>query len=222
MQKIKDILAVLLYKIGLSADFLTYLGLFFALVSACFVYNGDFIWAGGALLVSGFFDLMDGSVARLSGKASAFGGILDSCLDRYGDGFVLGALVIVCAEEGMTLYAVLALSALLGSFSISYVRARAECEMDACRTGFWERGERVVYLALALLLNNVTLALWVLGLGTHTTALRRLALARRNVVSSRAYVGAQPSNAENPRSNLFYWIKIALLCLTLAFLRPNF
>src|SRR3989338_6313964 len=179
MEKIKNKIASFLHQLGVSADFLTYTGLLCALGSGLLAYQGRFFWAGGALLLSGGLDLLDGAVARQSKAKSPFGGILDSSLDRYGDGFALIGILFYCVAKHYTGYAFLGACALLGSFIISYVRARAECVVKNCRVGFWERGERLVYIALGLLLGNLPLVLWVLGLGTHLTVLHRLAYARK-------------------------------------------
>ena len=174
----KNRLARLLVRLGISADFLTAAGVLLSFYAAWLIALENLFAAGGVLLLSGLCDMLDGAVARESAKQSAFGGILDSSLDRYGDGVVLGAVIIYYINFSQVQYAVLAVSALLGSFAISYVRARAECETDDCRVGFWERGERLVLIALALLVNHLTAALWVLGVGTHWTVFRRLAFAK--------------------------------------------
>ena len=179
MEKIKNSIASLFVKAGISADFLTYLGLAAALMSGIMITQGIFFCAGIILIISGFLDLMDGAVARLSKKVKPFGGILDSSLDRYGDGFVITGLFFYFARHGKDLHAALAASALLGSFLISYVRARAECVIQKCKIGFWERGERVVYLAMGLLFDNIVLVLWILAVATHWTALSRLYYAKK-------------------------------------------
>src|SRR3989338_3812358 len=125
MEKFKNGIASVLVKAGLSANFLTAIGLVCAFVSGIFIYKGMFFWAGVWLLLSGILDLMDGAVARLSKTASPFGGVLDSSLDRYGDGFIFAGLFLFCERQGSHLYALLAISAWIGSFLISYVRARA-------------------------------------------------------------------------------------------------
>ncbi len=219
MDKIKNKIAQFLYRAGVSADFVTGLGLLFAFAAAALIYECRFFWAGAALVVSGIFDLLDGEIARVSGKQSKFGGVLDSALDRYGDGVVFGALVIYFAARGQLLYAGLALSALLGSFSISYVRARAECEVDSCRIGFWERGERITYLALGLLFNNVRIALWVLGIFTHVTVFQRIHLAKRLLVEGSSAPPALKTPFSSPRSAVSYWAKAAFWIFFLLFSR---
>ena len=179
MKNLKNNIAQLLANTGLSANYLTCLGLFCAFLSGVLIYEGRFFLAGVALTLSGLLDLMDGAVARITQTASKFGGILDSTLDRYGDGFVFAGLIFFCLRRGSALFAFLSVSAWMGSFLISYVRARAECVVPSCRVGFWERGERIFYLALGLFLNNIALVLWVLAVATHGTALIRLAYSKK-------------------------------------------
>ena len=230
MDKIKNQIAGFLHRCGVSANFVTVVGLVCALASAFFVYEDRFILAGSLLILSGVLDLLDGAVARAAGIKNKFGGVLDSTLDRYGDGVVLGVILIYFAEAGDTLYAGLALSALLGSFSISYVRARAECEVASCRVGFWERGERLVYLALGLLLGNVQIPLWALGIFTHATVLQRLILSKRlltakdaEATGSLAAVSGKNLKAfltdSHGRGSIFYWIKAAFWVFLVIFAR---
>ena len=202
-------LARFLIRLHFSADFLTLAGLGLALGSGYLIFQGIFFTAGWVLLISGLLDMLDGAVARESGTQNKFGGILDSSLDRYGDGFVFGGALFFYANLVRPQYMWLSLSALLGSFAISYVRARAECEIKHCRVGFWERGERLVLISLALLLHNLEAALWILGIGTHWTVCQRLFFAR----------GGVSWNAPT-RNTAFYYAKIVVLILLLFFWRP--
>ena len=203
----KNKIALILHRLGISANFLTLFGLALAGLSGWLAYQGNFFWASAALLGSGLVDLMDGAVARVSGKASPFGGIFDSTLDRYGDAFIFTGLVFYFSQRGRSDLAALSASAWTGSFLISYVRARAECEMDSCRVGFWERGERLGVLTLALAVNNASMAVWILGIGTHWTALQRLYVSSPGARSLKT-----PS-----RSNAAYFMKVTLLVLLILF-----
>ena len=205
----KNQIAKFLHKLGISANFLTLLGLALAALSGWLIFQGEFFWASAALLSSGVVDMLDGAVARVSGKADAFGGILDSTLDRYGDAFVWIGFLFYFFQTVRVDLAMLSASAWTGSFLISYVRARAECEIDSCRVGFWERGERLGVLILALALNNLPVALWILGVGTHWTALQRLYVSRS---------GSKPLKTPS-RSDVAYFVKIALLAGLILFLR---
>lgn len=173
-EEIRNKTARILIRFGVSANFISVLGLYFAFLAGIMITRGQFTAAALVLLSSGVLDLLDGAVARQSGKKNPFGGILDSTLDRYGDGFVLGASILFYMQHRRPGVALLALSALLGSFVISYVRARSECEQRPCRVGFWERGERSACLIGGLWWGNLPMALLILGIGTHFTALFRL------------------------------------------------
>lgn len=172
---IKKSIALFLYQIGISANFISYAGLFLAFLSGLLIYQGLFYWAATSLLLSGVLDMLDGEVARVSSTAqNKFGGVLDSSLDRYGDAFVYSGILFYCFRLGAQTTALLTLSAMVGSFAISYTRARAECVMGQCRVGFWERGERLVYIVLGLVFSHLPTAMWVLGITTHCTAVYRL------------------------------------------------
>ena len=214
---IKTISAQYLIHLGISADLLTLAGLLFSLLAAMLIAQGHWFAAGGTLLFSGLLDMLDGAVARASGTESKFGGILDSSLDRYGDGFIFGGIILFYANLYRWEYLLLALSALLGSFGISYVRARAECETPNCRVGFWERGERLVFISLALCVKNLESALWVLGIGTHWTILQRLLFAQHQIKKNKTWsklLGSQPI-----RRGAVYYFKITALILLLFFWR---
>ncbi|MBI3252766.1 MAG: CDP-alcohol phosphatidyltransferase family protein [Candidatus Omnitrophica bacterium] len=214
MEALKTKIAFFLFRAGVSADFLTVAGLALAFTAGWFIWSGLFFWAGVFVLFSGVLDLLDGAVARASEVAHPFGGILDSSLDRYGDGFIFGGAALFYAGAGKLLYAALALGALLGAFSISYIRARAECEMETCRVGFWERGERLVYAALGLALNNFTAALWILGIATHVTAVQRLLFAFQ-----KGHVNPLLA-PEQRRGEPAYFFKIGILIWVILFWRP--
>jgi len=109
------------------------------------------------VLVAGFFDILDGALARRTKKATPFGGVLDSTLDRLSEAAVL--LGILVAFGGSPLLVLLVFLALLGSLLVSYVRARAEGVGLECGVGLFTRAERVVVLALGLLLSGIAYAL---------------------------------------------------------------
>lgn len=227
LEKIKNKIASFLYRLGVSADFLTYAGLLSALGAGVLIAKGYFLWAGGVLLFAGGLDLLDGAVARQAKVLSPFGGILDSTLDRYGDGFVLSGVLFYCLENYYPGYALLTLSAILGSFGVSYVRARAECVVKSCRVGFWERGERLVYLALGLLVGNLPLVLWFLGVGTHLTVVHRLVHAKKTVAghpdASPKLLGITPAFLSlSTRAQAPYVVKCILLTFLLLFFRLSF
>jgi CDP-diacylglycerol---glycerol-3-phosphate 3-phosphatidyltransferase len=214
---IRDLIAKPIAKAGVPADVFTWLGLLSAFIAGSLILRARFFEAGMMLLFSGALDMLDGSVARASGKAGPFGGILDSSLDRYGDGFILGGAMLYFLSLGELRYGVLALSALIGSFSISYVRARAECEIDDCRVGFWERGERIVLIVIALVFHRLEACLWILGIATHWTVFQRIYMSYIRTTNARPFA---PFLKRSARSEIAYYIKVGII-LVILFLLPR-
>lgn len=160
-------------KIPFSPDILSITGFLITLL-ASYVLMSDLRTGGLLILVGGAFDVMDGVVARTNGKASRFGAFLDSVLDRYSDAAILLAIAWNLGESHNYTGVVLCLGTLVGSFLISYTRARAEGLGEDCRHGLMERPERVVLLSVAAMANVMIPALWILLVLTHFTVLQRV------------------------------------------------
>jgi phosphatidylglycerophosphate synthase len=112
---------------------------------------GDLEWGGFFYVLSGFCDFLDGQVARRGGKVSEQGGILDSFLDRISDAFVLGGTLFFYRMDPLPF--LLALSALIVSFLIPYLRAKGEAVGIPMAIGVLQRQERVLILSVAFLLS---------------------------------------------------------------------
>lgn len=161
-------------------NFLTLAGSLFAAVAAVTFFRGEFFAAGLLVLISGFFDLADGAVARHFGLATRFGAFLDSTLDRLADLLLFLGLTLHYATRDHLALALLAAYALVMSLLTSYTKARAEAFLAEFKVGFFERGERIGVLALGAIaqpfitmLDTLTLALGVLAVcGTITVAQR--------------------------------------------------
>ena len=110
-----------------------------------------FFWLGAAVfLVGSILDILDGALARAGGKTTPFGAFLDSTTDRVGEGFLLGAIALVFARDGIDWAIALAFASLAGSFLVSYTRAKAEIMGLKGDVGIGGRAERVVVLACGL------------------------------------------------------------------------
>ena len=175
-------LGAALHRAGVSADAVTIAGLLLTLAAALLIAAGRLQDGGLLLLPSLLLDALDGAVARAAERESVFGGVLDSTLDRYADAAVFAALGYYFAGLGQQDALALALLALVGSYGVSYVRARAGEAGIALREGLFTRLERVALLLAALLIPVLLLpVLWLLALGSNLTALQRLWLVyRRN------------------------------------------
>lgn len=148
---------------------------------------GQFFWAGIVLIIANLFDMLDGQVARLSGRVTRFGGFLDSSLDRLSDMVVFVGLMVFYARDTQfhsTLNVFLAGAGLMGSVMVSYASARAESLIPKCDVGFLRRPERVVLFIIGALsthpgsnnffANRMPAVLWVLAIGSYWTFAHRM------------------------------------------------
>ena len=163
----------------------TALGLGIALIAAYFVYQGEFFIAGFLVLFSSVFDLLDGGIARATGRVSKRGAMMDSVFDRVSELAVLVGLAMyyTSGPDADQLGVLLAIIAMSGSFMISYVRARAEGLGVKGTAGFLTRPERVVVMVVCLLLGYPMVSLWILGVGTPLSAIWRYVDASRAIGS---------------------------------------
>ncbi len=177
--------AQLARQIGLTPNLTSALGILAAIASAILYASPQFypfnlVAASLFLLISGFFDALDGVIARLCGKVTVFGGYLDSMLDRYADALVLTGIIL--GHYGEVLWGSLAL---MGSLLVSYSRARAEAAGVKMETiGLAERAERILIIVIASLLTLIWIhALWwsivLLAMLTNLTVLQRAVYFRK-------------------------------------------
>jgi len=138
------------------------------------VATGDFLAGGLLVLFSGLFDLLDGAVARHTGKVTKFGALFDSTVDRITEGALFFALAWYYLPQGKSLEVLLAFLAMVGSFLISYIRARAEGLGIECKVGVFTRAERMAILVLGLLFNQMFIALLLLAVLTFVTVVERM------------------------------------------------
>lgn len=187
--------------IGMTPNMVTTVGLLGNIVAAVLLVwagyqagvTGDvpyslLTWAGGLIIGSSLFDMLDGQVARIGNMATTFGALYDSVLDRYCEMFTLGGISYFFLCSGNLWGALVTYLAVIGSIMVSYVRARAEGLGLECKIGFMQRPERVVVTSLGALVagilgqSHVEWALWFLfgamcliALFANFTALARLA-----------------------------------------------
>lgn len=166
-----------LFRRRLSANALTVTGALVSIGAGAAFAEGQLRWGGVLMLASGFFDLVDGVVARHQGTSSRFGAFLDATLDRVTDMAILLGIALHFArvqEPGLVLLAGYTLAA---GFLVSYTKARAELVVESFRVGLLERGERVGILAAGAVLGLLVPALWVVALGSTITVIQRFARA---------------------------------------------
>jgi len=165
---------------GFSPNQLTLTGLALTFLAGC-IYATGAIFLGGILLIAASLaDLLDGPLARVSKKESKFGAFLDSTVDRYSDFFIFGGLALFFARENQGSWLLLVLGIILGSYITSYTKARAENFIEKAGVGVFGRAERIIILCLGSLLWPLfDLALWILLIGTHVTAIHRILHAKK-------------------------------------------
>jgi len=187
-QRIIDAMVRWLARGHINPNILTSVGVAINVGSGLLFGFGEFFWAGIVLIVANLFDMLDGQVARLSGRVTSFGGFLDSSLDRLSDMVVFVGLMVFYAratEDHSTLNVFLAGAGLMGSVMVSYASARAESMIPKCDVGFLRRPERVVLFIIGALstvpggsnnffANRMPAVLWVLAIGSYWTFAHRM------------------------------------------------
>ena len=201
-------------NLGVSANAMTLSGFALGVASAFAIASGRFSLAAGLVTASGICDLLDGKIARLRGVDGKFGALFDSSLDRWSDALFYGAMAAYFWKAGEPVFMLLAFSAMAGAFQISYGRARSEGLGQNCQVGFWERGERTVFIVAALVTANPEWCVAVLGTATHLTAIRRLLYSRSRLAGS----PAPEAPPRDRRSRQFLALTAGLL-LSLLFVR---
>ncbi|MBA7504430.1 Phosphatidylinositol phosphate synthase [subsurface metagenome] len=164
----------ILSKSGIKPDVLTFIGLAISIGAAYVIATGHFLLGGVLILVAGLFDLLDGALARFVKQTRKFGAILDSTIDRISEAAIFCGLLVWYMLEGSTLEVVLIVAVLIGSFLVSYVRARAEGLGLECKIGLFTRAERVIVLAIGLMVNQIVIALLILAVLVYVTVVQRL------------------------------------------------
>lgn len=163
-------------KFGVTPNQLTIAGFILNCIVAAVIASGRGQLGGVLLLFSSGFDMLDGAVARSTGKTSKFGGFFDSTVDRYSEIVVyIGLLWYLLGTDDWKWGAMLVLLSATGAVMVSYARARAEAAGWKASVGILARPERVVVLSLGLIIDRPMWALIVLAIATNLTAVMRMA-----------------------------------------------
>jgi CDP-diacylglycerol--glycerol-3-phosphate 3-phosphatidyltransferase len=135
----------------LTPNAISVTGLVGNLIAAALILERHFVLAAIAFTLGSLCDMMDGRYSRMSGKGTPFGAFLDSTLDRIEEGVVLAAIASWFASQGDELAVGATVLTVVGSYMVSYTRARAEALGVECKVGIASRAVRVVILAAGLL-----------------------------------------------------------------------
>ena len=174
-------------SIPFTPNQITVAGLSMNAVTAVLIYREHYRMGHRGVAHRHLLDVLDGALARSHNKLTPFGGFLDSTTDRMSEGLVLGAIALVLARQGHTWALASVFVALVGSFLVSYTRARAEALGLRCEVGLMSRAERIALVAVALpFAGHGTLpwAIEILAVLTAFTVWQRIDYVRRQLNES--------------------------------------
>ena len=174
-----DPLVAALARLGISPNMVSVGGFAITAAAAWPLAEGRFLIGGLLLLGGSATDMLDGALARTTGKVSKRGALLDSTLDRVSEAAVLFGLLYYFADGGATEEALLVFLTLAASVLVSYVKARAEGLGLECNVGLVTRPERIVLLSVGLIADQVTIFLYIVAAASFLTAAHRFLHAWR-------------------------------------------
>ncbi|MGN6087970.1 MAG: phosphatidylinositol phosphate synthase [Actinomycetales bacterium] len=186
-----------LLRLGVGPDVVTLVGTLGVVAGALIFYpQGKFFWGTVVITLFVFSDLIDGTMARMTGRSSNWGAFLDSTLDRVGDAAVFGGLAMWFAGRGdnLLLCALCIWCLALGGV-VPYAKARAESLGMTANVGIAERADRLVLILVCTGLSDLPvipvpyvqpLALWILAVASPITVVQRMLTVRRQALAAAA------------------------------------
>jgi CDP-diacylglycerol---glycerol-3-phosphate 3-phosphatidyltransferase len=177
-----------LARMGVAPDAVTAFGVVLQVVAAAWIVEGRLVAAGFISAAAALMDVLDGAVARAKGVVTKFGALLDSTTDRLADALVFIPIAWLYGvspdipEHDRPWVAAVALVAMVASFLVSYVKARAEGLGFECNIGFAERAERMILMILALLFDVVPIAVVLVAAASTITFVQRIVHVRKQAV----------------------------------------
>ncbi|RJR21446.1 MAG: CDP-alcohol phosphatidyltransferase family protein [Desulfobacteraceae bacterium] len=188
-------LIAFLSRLGVNPNVLSIAGLFLNAAAGAAYGNGSFFSAALIVAAAGTCDVLDGQLARASGKVSAFGAFLDSTLDRIGEVFLFLGLAWYFSggpsQSQSPLTIILIILAMEGSLMVSYTRARAEGLGVTCNAGLMRRPERMVLLIAGSLpgslpetgLSIIKITIFLLAVLSNITVVQRIYHTRARILN---------------------------------------
>jgi CDP-diacylglycerol--glycerol-3-phosphate 3-phosphatidyltransferase len=169
-------------KIGLHPNTMTIIGLLGTLGGAVLLGFGHFTIGGLVILISGIFDALDGTMARLRNEPTRFGAFVDSVSDRYSDLGILAGLMAWFIQQEDWLTCGLIYLAALGTVMVSYVKARAESLGYTAKVGMLTRVERFLVIVPGLVFNIPKISIWIIAIFANFTAFQRIWYVRKQAL----------------------------------------
>ncbi|MDR2544754.1 MAG: CDP-alcohol phosphatidyltransferase family protein [Methanobrevibacter sp.] len=147
---LKEILDPIVAKLNINPNLITLTSLIIAIFSAIAVGDSNMLLGVVLILFSGFFDVLDGAIARCHNRVSEFGAILDSTIDRFSD-----AIIVIGFIFGNYVDWFVGISAIHSGFIVSYVRSSSESKGIDNSVGIAERAVRLIILMASLLIGLI-------------------------------------------------------------------
>jgi len=177
----EDPISKVLIYFKFTPNAVTIIGLLITLLGSFFIFQGDFLYGGIVVAIGTLFDSIDGSMARLSNKASKFGDLLDSVIDRFSEGIIFIGIASYYIFNEFNDYAILfTIISLLCSQLISYIRAKCESLGIENKSGFFTRVERSIVIIVFLIISQPLIGLYILVIGTFLSSIWRLVSGLKN------------------------------------------
>jgi len=171
-------LSSLAKKINVNPNFITIAGFIITIFAAATLPQN--LAVGGILILcGGFFDMLDGVIARVNNRATNFGAFLDSVLDRYSDAFLLLGFAWYFFKNDSITGLFLSVGTMIGALIISYAKARAEGLGKNCHTGLMERPDRIIFMVFGAVTGWVLPVMWLMLILTHITVIQRILYVRK-------------------------------------------
>ncbi len=155
----------ILIKIGITPNKVTIIGFLITIFSASVLIYGaekgerndpNYITIFGIiLLIAGIFDMLDGQLARKTGKMTVFGAFFDSIIDRYSEMIMFFGIAYYLVSYNYFLSSIFAFIAMIGSIMVSYSRARAEGLGYDCKIGIMQRPERILLIGISAIIYGI-------------------------------------------------------------------
>lgn len=195
--------AKFLLRIGVGPDMVTLFGTLGVCACAVIFYpRGSMLVGTLAVTAFVFSDLLDGTMARLSGRTSRWGGFLDATLDRFGDAAIFGSLAYYFAEHNKVGMFLACMICLVSGSITSYARAKAESLGFKGDVGYIERGDRLVGSLVSTGLDGLgvpyiqAIAFWALAVGSTCTVVQRILYVRKQALALAAEAEAGGSDGQ--------------------------
>ena len=177
-----DAIARILNRLGIKPMYITAFGLIGNLAAGILIAFGFLFWGGLLAMIIWPLDALDGTLARLRNESSKYGSFVDSVTDRYSEIAIFGGLLVYSIRANDRLNIILVFLAVVGGLLVSYMRAKAESLDYSSKVGLLTRAERYIILIPGLLLNLPKIALWILAILSHFTALQRFWHVRKQAM----------------------------------------